>query len=49
MPRLLGGATVTPVLESVAEPGSGKFVELGAWENAYFATISNFAHLDGQP
>ena len=32
--------TVTPVLESDAEPGCEKFVQLGAWENAYFATRS---------
>ena len=31
---------VSPVLESDAEPGGRKFVQLGAWENAYFATIS---------
>ena len=29
-----------PVLESDAEPGGEKFVQLGAWENAYFATRS---------
>ena len=29
-----------PVLESDAEPGGMKFVQLGAWENAYFATRS---------
>ena len=29
-----------PVLESDAEPGCKKFVQLGAWENAYFATSS---------
>ena len=33
-------AAVAPVLESDAEPGGRKFVQLGAWENAYFATIS---------
>ena len=30
----------TPVLESDAEPGGRKFMQLGAWENAYFATRS---------
>ena len=29
-----------PVLESDAEPGCEKFVKLGAWENAHFATRS---------
>ena len=33
-----GGSS--PVLESDAEPGSKKFVQPGAWENAYFATRS---------
>ena len=31
---------LSPVLESVAEPGGEKFKELGARENAYFATKS---------
>ena len=30
----------SPVLESDVEPGCEKFVQLGAWENAYFATRS---------
>ena len=32
--------TGSPVLESDSEPGGRKFLQLGAWENAYFATRS---------
>ena len=32
--------TLGPVLESDAEPGGRKLVQLGAWENAYFAARS---------
>ena len=35
-----GGGLAPPVLESDAEPGCEKFVQLRAWENAYFATRS---------